>query len=99
MLCSLQASQIYTAMYLRGVVLYLIKDIFNEKFKKKLLRPDLLISVSDEWLYILELTVGFESNLRTNAERKAQKYRDLVLQQGTVHILCQQPRGEGVWKI
>ena len=25
--------------------------------------------------------MGFESNLRTNAERKAQKYRDLVLQQ------------------
>ena len=45
------------------------------------LRPDLLISVSEEWLYILELTVGFESNLRTNPERKAQKYRDLVLQQ------------------
>ena len=45
------------------------------------LRPDLLISISDKWLYILELTVGFESNLRTNAERKAQKYRDLVLQQ------------------
>ena len=45
------------------------------------LRPDLLISISDEWLYILELTVGFECNLRTNAERKAQMYRDLVLQQ------------------
>ena len=25
--------------------------------------------------------MGFESNLRTNAERKAQKYRDLALQQ------------------
>ena len=25
--------------------------------------------------------MGFESNLRPNAERKAQKYRDLVLQQ------------------
>ena len=45
------------------------------------LRPDLLISILEEWLYILELTVGFESNLSTNAERKAQKYRDLVLQQ------------------
>ena len=37
MLCSLQASQFYTAIYLRGVLLYLIKDIFNEKFKKTLL--------------------------------------------------------------
>ena len=34
MLCSLQASQFYTAIYLRGVLLYLIKDIFNEKFKE-----------------------------------------------------------------
>ena len=36
MLCSLQASQFYTAIYLRGVLLYLIKDIFNEKLKKTL---------------------------------------------------------------
>ena len=35
MLCSLQASQFYTAIYLRGVLLYLINDIFNEKFNKK----------------------------------------------------------------
>ena len=36
MLCSLQASQFYTAIYLRGVLLYLIKDISNdEKFEKK----------------------------------------------------------------
>ena len=33
------------------------------------LRPDLLLSISDEWCFILELTVCFESNLRTNAER------------------------------
>jgi len=49
------------------------------------LQPDLLISklesILDKCLYILELTVGFESNIRTNAKRKAQKYRDLVLQQ------------------
>jgi len=29
--------------------------------------------------------VGFESNLGTNAERKAQTYRDLVLQQSDKH--------------
>ena len=29
---------------------------------------------------ILELIVGFESNLRTTTGRKARKYRDLVLQ-------------------
>jgi len=35
MLCSLQARQFYTAMYLRGVLLYLVNDIVNEKFQKK----------------------------------------------------------------
>ena len=29
-------------------------------------------------IYILELTVGFESNLKTNSERKLNKYRPLV---------------------
>ena len=38
MLCSLQASQFYTAIYLRGVLLHLIKDIYNEKLKKMSIR-------------------------------------------------------------
>ena len=42
------------------------------------LRPDLLISISKEWLYIIERTVGFESNLRNNSNRKMTKYKDLV---------------------
>ena len=45
------------------------------------LQPDLRMSLSDKWLYILELTVGFGSNIRTNGKRKARKYRDLVQQQ------------------
>ena len=44
------------------------------------LQPDLLLSLSNKSLYILELTVGYESNLRSNAERKKQKYRELVQQ-------------------
>ena len=44
------------------------------------LRPDFLLSLSNKSLYILELTVGYESNLRSNAERKKQKYRELVQQ-------------------
>ena len=51
------------------------------------LQPGPLISISDEWLYILELTVSFESNLRTNAKRKAQKYRDLIQQQSNKFII------------
>ena len=39
-----------------------------------------LIIIIIKSLYILELTVGYESNLRTNAERKKQKYRELVQQ-------------------
>ena len=44
------------------------------------LRQDFLLSLSNKSLYILELTVGYESNLRSNAERKKQKYRELVQQ-------------------
>ena len=40
-------------------------------------RPDLLISTPD-CLYVLELTVGYESNLRKNAIRKHNKYKELI---------------------
>ena len=41
-------------------------------------RPDLLIVTSDGLLYVLELTVGFESNLRNNIVRKKDKYKVLL---------------------
>ena len=44
------------------------------------LRPDLLFSLSNKSPYILELTVGYESNLKSNAEIKKQKYNELVQQ-------------------
>ena len=44
------------------------------------LRPDLLLSLSNKSLYILELTVGCESNLGNKAERKKQKYWELTQQ-------------------
>ena len=44
------------------------------------LPPDLLFSLSNKFLYILELTVGYESKLGSNAERKKQKYRELAQQ-------------------
>jgi hypothetical protein len=37
------------------------------------LRPDLLITLENKCIYILELTVGFEFNLLANATRKRQK--------------------------
>ena len=45
------------------------------------LRPDLLLTVSSKYLYILELTVGFEANLLNIAIRKTNKYEDLVKRQ------------------
>ena len=44
------------------------------------LRPDLLLVLPNKCLYILELTVGFESNIRKNSERKHTKYSDLIRQ-------------------
>ena len=42
------------------------------------LRSDLLLKTNNNYLYILELTVGFESNLDTNATRKHSKYASLL---------------------
>ena len=41
-------------------------------------RPDLLLVTADKKLFILELTVGFETNLNTNAQRKGDKYHQLL---------------------
>ena len=42
-------------------------------------RPDLLLKTKDDCLYILELTVGYETNLRNNIERK-QENTEMLLQ-------------------
>ena len=42
------------------------------------LRPDMLISTSKNILYIIELTVGFETNIENNATRKSEKYRKIA---------------------
>jgi hypothetical protein len=39
-------------------------------------RPDLLLSTSTGTLYIVELTVGFESNLQKNVEHKNQNIKN-----------------------
>jgi hypothetical protein len=43
--------------------------------------PDLLLSINSDCLYILELSVGYESNLQTNVDRKRRRYEDLITQQ------------------
>ncbi|CAB4020542.1 Hypothetical predicted protein, partial [Paramuricea clavata] len=45
------------------------------------LLPDLLLVTENRCLYILELTVGYESNLLVNADRKRQKYSDKINEQ------------------
>ena len=42
------------------------------------LRPDLVLISRDKLVYILELTVGFESNLKINSDCKADKFKPLV---------------------
>ena len=43
------------------------------------LRPDLVFISKNSILYILELTVGFESNIQINSGRKASKYSSLIM--------------------
>ena len=43
-----------------------------------LLRPDLLLCIGTATIYIVELTVGFETNITTNADRKRNKYLQLT---------------------
>ena len=45
------------------------------------LRPDLLLTIENKLLYILELTVGFETNLKINSDRKLKKYLPLISDQ------------------
>ena len=40
-------------------------------------RPDLLIITKEKILYILELTIVFETNMQINSEHKASKYHHL----------------------
>ena len=38
------------------------------------LPPDLVLVLNNASIYVLELTVGFESNIKLNSDRKANKY-------------------------
>ena len=42
------------------------------------LRPDLALLIDNSSLYIIELTVGFESNVQINSDRKKTKYASLI---------------------
>ena len=42
------------------------------------LMPDLVLVLNNATVYLLELTVGFETNIKINNDRKAAKYRPLL---------------------
>ena len=41
------------------------------------LRPELLLITKNKTLYILELTIGFETNIKVNSDRNALKFNSL----------------------
>ena len=41
-------------------------------------RPHLIVLTKDNTLFILELTVGYQTNLRNNTNRKHTKYKKLI---------------------
>ena len=49
------------------------------------LRPDLLLLTGNKVLYILELTLGFETNIQANSVRKANKYTPLLQDLSSSH--------------
>ncbi len=49
------------------------------------LRPDLRLTIENKILYILEFTVGFEINLKTNSDRKHEKYLTQITDQENVY--------------
>ena len=69
-----------TFMKIKGVEIYSDLDDYRSPsiITGELLRPDLLI-ISKGVLYVLELTVGFETNLCNNSVRKHNKYKDLIV--------------------
>ncbi len=42
---------------------------------------DTLYTISTDCLYVLELSVGYESNLENNVDRKRKRYKDLIRDQ------------------
>ena len=69
-----------TFMKIKGVEIYSDLDDYRSPsiITGELLRSDLLI-ISKGVLYVLELTVGFETNLCNNSVRKHYKYKDLIV--------------------
>ena len=68
----------------------------------EMLRPDLIVIKGSD-MFIMELTIGFETNMSKNADRKQRHYLDLIeninpggkvrflnLSMGAIGVLCNQ---------
>ena len=76
-----------TLKYVQNSVLYAdLPDCINPSVTTgDKLRPDLLLILNKKCIYILELTIGFESNLLANATRKNKKYNELIKEQCKIY--------------
>ena len=41
-------------------------------------RPDIIATENESTIFVLELTVGFETNIDLNTKRKAKKYKEML---------------------
>ena len=41
-------------------------------------RPDMNVTQTESTIFVLELTVGFETNIGLNTKRKANKYKEML---------------------
>ena len=41
-------------------------------------RPDMIVTLTESTIFVLELTVGFETNIGLNTKRKANKYKEIL---------------------
>ena len=41
-------------------------------------RPDMIVTQNESTIFVLQLTVGFETNIDLNTKRKANKYKEIL---------------------
>ena len=70
--------RIYLQIFKFSIVVKLMIVVTPSVITGDSLRPDLLLEVYNKCLYILELTIGYETNLTSNIARKDRKYQDLI---------------------
>ena len=72
----------YIATFLKRFACELYADVTNFSSPSILtgeeMRPDLLIILDRSKMFVVELTIGFESNIGKNEVRKRNKYKDLT---------------------